>query len=492
MQWSDQQNDIFEWFRSGQGNLVVRARAGTGKTTTILEGVNHAPERKTLIAAFNRNIATELERRVSNPDVDVKTLHGIGLRFVKRRWKGVQVDTEGERARRLARQACADDDVPHSVVTLVAKLASKGKAMCPLAVNPGDLIDLAYAFDCEPDDECAQEGYTVGWVAERAIEAMRLATEKDGQIDFDDMLFVPVRNRWIRPWFDLVVIDEAQDMSAVQLTLAMGASRGRIAVVGDDRQAIYGFRGADSGSIDRLKRELRATELGLTVTYRCPRKVVELAAKIVPDYTAAPSAPDGIVSGLGFENMIERVTEDDFILSRANAPLVTTCLRLLQDGKRAKIQGRDIGAGLRKIIGKLVRGRARGSMPTFLERLADWKQREVARVLASKAASAEARAEQICDQAETLRALSEGLSSISELEARIDELFTDSGGARVVCSSVHRAKGLEADRVFVLNGTFFHGNKNPEENNLKYVAFTRSRRELWLVSGMPTKALEGY
>ena len=58
--WSEQQESIFGWFREGEGNLVVRARAGTGKTTTIIEAITYAPEEKILLAAFNRKIADEL------------------------------------------------------------------------------------------------------------------------------------------------------------------------------------------------------------------------------------------------------------------------------------------------------------------------------------------------------------------------------------------------------------------------------------------------
>ena len=70
----------------------------------------------------------------------------------------------------------------------------------------------------------------------------------------------------------MVVVDEAQDMTSAQLEIAVGACKrgGRVVIVGDDRQAIYGFRGADSGGLDRLKKLLKAKELGLTTTYRLP------------------------------------------------------------------------------------------------------------------------------------------------------------------------------------------------------------------------------
>jgi len=65
--WSAQQEAIFGWFGSAGGNLVVRARAGTGKTTTILEGIGRAPEGKILLCAFNKRIAEELQTKVRNP-----------------------------------------------------------------------------------------------------------------------------------------------------------------------------------------------------------------------------------------------------------------------------------------------------------------------------------------------------------------------------------------------------------------------------------------
>src|SRR5262245_2928107 len=51
--WSPQQTAVFDWFNAGAGNLIVRARAGTGKTTTIIEGIARANEKSILLAAFN-------------------------------------------------------------------------------------------------------------------------------------------------------------------------------------------------------------------------------------------------------------------------------------------------------------------------------------------------------------------------------------------------------------------------------------------------------
>ena len=55
--WSEQQQAIFRAFRQPAGHVLVRARAGCAKTTTSLEGVKQAPERRILVAAFNKLIA---------------------------------------------------------------------------------------------------------------------------------------------------------------------------------------------------------------------------------------------------------------------------------------------------------------------------------------------------------------------------------------------------------------------------------------------------
>ena len=59
--WSAQQLAIFDWFKNGRGNLVVKALAGTGKTSTSVHAVSLAPERRVLMCAFNKRIAVELK-----------------------------------------------------------------------------------------------------------------------------------------------------------------------------------------------------------------------------------------------------------------------------------------------------------------------------------------------------------------------------------------------------------------------------------------------
>lgn len=475
-QWSTQQNAIFSWFETCTGNLVVRARAGTGKTTTILEAVTRAPERRILLAAFNKSIASELTSRLpAGGKCEALTLHGLGFAMVRKQGKWSKVKVDAYRGRNIARHV-VDSHHSDSVADLVAKLASRCKAVCPFPAGLNDFVQIALEASLEPNAQDHGTA-TVEYVADRAYAAMQAAGEYDGTIDFDDMVYLPVAHGWARPTYDLVVIDEAQDMNCAQIALARGVASGRVCVVGDDRQAIYGFRGADSGSIDRLKSELGASELGLTVTYRCPRLVVALAAESVPDFVCAPEAPEGEIVDVSEAHLLSTAMEGDFVLSRKNAPLARLCLALLRAGKRAKVEGRDIGAML-AATAKRIAGKTKTDIGDFVAGLESWKAREHAASERMEGERGERRASAADDVYETLIALTEGVENVSGVLSRIESLFADCGEGRgqIVLSSVHKAKGLERERVWVLVDTFTA--RNTEEVNLWYVAVTRSKK--WL------------
>jgi len=478
---SQQQLVIFEEFRTGKRNVVVRARAGCAKTTSIIRGIDFAPETSILLAAFGKSIAEELRKKIKNSKAEAKTLHSVGASIVYGNWAGCKLD--GERGMKLAKKACGA--APDQFVNLVCRLAALGKGMCPFP-KEGELEDIAYEFEIVPDESQQTQGWTMQVLSTAAELAMELAAQPDGTIDFDDMIYVPVRNSWLRGKYGLVVIDECQDMNAAQIMLAIGVCKmgGRIVVVGDDRQAIYKFRGADSGSLDRLKTQLNAIELSLTITYRCPTVIVDLAKVLVPDFQAAPTAPKGEIITIDFERLHELAVPGDFVLSRKNAPLAKCCLRLLRHGKRAMIEGKDLGKALVAVVKNL---RAR-SIPDFMEKLTIWEDRTTKRLMATKKKAAEARCEVVKDQAETLRALAEGMKGMQELTDRIFTLFTETPNGKadyVVCSSVHKAKGRERDNVYALRETLYPGGRRDlEEQNIEYVMITRAKKKLVWVEGI--------
>lgn len=512
---SPQQESIFDWFAHGDGNLIVRARAGTGKTTTILRGIQYAPEDNILVCAFNKRIQEELASRLECDKARAQTLNSVGYRTLLRAglspaWTRMPDQSNGlkpwDRENWLATQVTGG--MPYGAKRLVAKLVTKAREIHPLVHTydkpQATLCGLAADFDILPDPGSF---LPLPEIANATLRAMDIAAEREpteSGIDFADQLYLPLRKQLLRPEYDLVVVDEAQDMTAAQLLMARAVCHpyGRFVIVGDDRQAIYGFRGADSNSLDRLKKELDAEELPLSKTYRCPKRVVALVQTMVPDMQVDPSAPEGVVDTIArLDDIVATAEPGDFVLSRKNAPIARVAMALLRAQKRAKIQGRDIGLGLKALIRDLAKGDAANSLPAFHKRLSTWEDKQCDRLVAMKR---EDRCDAIRDQANTLRALSTDATGVPALTARIDYLFTDNGTGSVVCSTVHKAKGLEANRVFVLKSTFFLpvscecGHRHPlspckrcpckahvpnlgkqrEEQNLYYVAVTRAKKHL--------------
>lgn len=475
--WSDEQNAIFQWFASGSGNLVVQARAGTGKTTTIKQAFSHAPEAgRLLYAVFNKKNQIEAQEKISDARVEVKTLHSLGYSFIKRVWTDVKPEDNVE----YDRIEHVSPGLPEEITTQVIKLVGFCKNCFCGVPSLDEVLDLADARDISAPDEL-EATFPVAKLSQIAIDVLRCTLEKDGRgrISFNDMVWLPVAAGWVKPTFELVVVDEAQDMNMPQLMMAERSckSGGRICIVGDDRQAIYGFRGAASDGMHLMKMRLSAPTLGLTTTYRCPKAVVALANTIVPDYTAADAAPEGEIVETTVNAAVATLVPGDAVLSRLNAPLMGICLGLLRKGTPARVEGRDIGQQLVGMVRKL---RAK-SVPDFLRKLELWGEKQIRRAQAAGGKHVESKVELAKDQVATLTAISEGCTNVSQVETRITEIFQDSAGNRnaaVVCSSVHKAKGLEWNKVCILDATFKNKDGASEESNIFYVAVTRAKKIL--------------
>lgn len=475
--WSGEQESIFDYFQSGEGNCVIRARAGTGKTTTARHGFALAPENRMLYAVFNKKNQREAEEKIRDPRVEVKTLHAIGYRFITQYWNGVKPDDAVELARLLE----VSVEPPKEMISPILKLLGFAKN-CFIEADELDLVEIAE--EKMPDVEWWGV-WTVEHCARIVLKILELSKRRDelNRISFNDMVWLPVALNIVRARYELVLVDEAQDMNLPQLTMARRASKGRVIVVGDDRQCIYGFRGAVHDGLSMMKSELNAIELPLSTTYRCPKKVVALARQFVPDYNAAEQAPDGIVDSIGESQLSGVVKIGDAILSRANAPLMPLCLSLIRQkpDMPIRIEGRDIGKQLLSTVQKL---KAK-SVPDFLGRITAWATKMKNRL--SKKKDCESKVALIDDQAETLTAVAEGCNNVAEIENRIRDLFQDSDSSSrpaVILSTVHKAKGLEWNRVFIVRKTFLRRD-NREEENIYYVAITRAKAHLTFIGCEP-------
>jgi superfamily I DNA/RNA helicase len=477
--WSEEQKAIFAACSSGNGHLVVSAYAGTGKTTTIIEATKYLSG-DILLCAFNKRIAEELQRRLDaqpGPKVHAKTLHSLGFSFLQR--AGGRQNVDADRLDKLIRKVYQQNqkNISYDARLAARKLITLVKETIGGKYTKTDIEAVDVGFGCSDLLNDREREVLMELSPEILLECARL----DGSCDFSDMLWLPLVHNMVTPSYDVVIVDEAQDMNQAQLLLARAACRkgGRIIVVGDARQAIYGFRGASSDSLSRLQKELNAKVLKLTTTYRCGKEIVKQANVFVPDFQAHPQNPSGHTRILGTDKLPLDARPGDFILSRANAPLMGICLSLVRQGKRAKVEGKEIGKGLLGILNKLG-ARHVTEVATLVN---DWAGRLSQRLDPEKDS---ARLEQINDQADVLAVLAEEATDLDHMKRLIDDLFADTGGAHdtVVCSTVHKAKGLEAKRVYLLEETFRARKGNTlkgEEANIRYVALTRAIDELVFV-----------
>jgi DNA helicase-2/ATP-dependent DNA helicase PcrA len=278
----------------------------------------------------------------------------------------------------------------------------------------------------------------------------------------------------------MVLVDEYQDMNKAQAEFILktikgypkNKKQGRLILLGDKNQNLYEFRGSNSSMHDEFKQKLKATVLPLSITYRCPKLIVKEANKIVPELQCAPNAIDGKISYISEQELKNIAKPGCFILSRVNAPLIGLALYFISNGIPANIQGRDLGKNLLSLIKKSKKKK----MDSFLEYLEKWKEKEVTRLV-----KMERDTSHIYDKYDCFIALSESVNTIDELKNSIEKLFADTNEYnKIVLSSVHRSKGKERNTVFLLKKTFRFNTQS--EKNIYYVATTRSKSELYLVS----------
>ena len=500
---SPQQAAIYDFVTQGKGSGLVIAVAGAGKTTTLTGVCARIPARESVaFCAYNKGIATEIAAKLLEAGVgaNVKsgTFHSFGFGALAQALK-VKLQVDDKKCQKIAvAMRCPDGLLPF--VTKLVSLA-KQRAVNVLTV-PGDdaawygIVDhfgLTDTLSEASDPDAVGTGVMIA----KAVLAKSNELIRTGAVDFDDMIYGPLVldvRMWQRDW---VLVDEAQDTNPARRALArkMLKPNGRLIAVGDPHQAIYGFTGADSDALELIKAEFGCAEYPLTVTYRCPKAVVALAQTWVSHIQAAESAPDGVVKFMDRKEFRGTTPgAEDVILCRLTKPLVEQAYEYIGRGVGCRVEGRDIGAGLVKVIDKVCGKAGCLSVAAFLDKLDAYQDRETQRLLAK---GQETAAEAVDDRCATLRVIAGQLpdeSPVAGIKAAIQSLFGDTPDgerARVLTlSTVHKAKGREWDRVYLLGRDRYMPSKwarqawqQEQEVNLMYVAVTRARCELVEVEG---------
>jgi superfamily I DNA/RNA helicase len=535
-EWSPQQLAVYEWVESGTGSLFVEAVAGSGKTTTMVEATRRMTG-DVALAAFNKKIADEISARTRDrQNVTAGTFHSFGFRA----WRRVAARNLKIDARLKEKEGLNHANVAIPLRDAVSKMVSLAKQSVVGKLWKLDDVqrwqDIITYYDVAsmvrenptPFGMSREQGndHLTGLLIKHAQEIVKWSESvSDTLIDFDDMIWLPLlcdapiyQNDW-------VLVDEAQDTNPARRLLAerMLKIGGRAIFVGDRHQAIYGFTGADNDAVDQIIRHFNCSTLPLSVTYRCSKAATKMAQEYVPQIEAHENNKEGRVVEAGTKvftegwriekpsvdpgwaydgpvleehltqaELVEQPKKGDAILCRVTAPLIELAFSMIRRGVACHVEGRDIG---RSIAALASRWKGVITIEELVEKLEGYRRVEILKLETNEhlkgKGSVEALIERVNDRVDTLLVLTEGLDTVQQVLDRIRDMFddTEEGEAknRITLSTVHKAKGREWDRVFILGFYEYMPSKwakrdwqIEQETNLIYVACTRTKGDLVL------------
>ena len=484
------QQAIFDVAENDVCNILINAVAGSGKSTTIVNLAKRLPrDVKTIFLAFNRDIVRELREKLKDyPNVDVKTLHAFGLNEVRFRYKGTITDREKmideSKISRIIMSLVhnwgpflndeneEDESLKLSYCSRVERIVDIMRFCLPQSRD--EVIEL-----CEKFDVMLMNGEI-----DRAKEVLIASRKINDHFDFADMIYRPAVGDWRLKQYDIVIVDECQDLNRAQQAIIkkiVKPGTGRLIAVGDPKQAIYGFAGADNDSYDNLKNLLPNTkEMPLSVCYRCDQEIIKHAQPLVPQIQWRDGAAEGSV----YQGSVSEVQPGDFILCRNTRPLVSLCLQLISKGKKATIKGADIGKNLVTMVKNT---RVKGVEPLFnkLQRELDKMVTKCKLKYPLKEVDEIAVIANMKDKIEAIKAISDAnkCKSTEEICESITRIFTEDLEG-IVLATMHKSKGLEANNVFILEKFRLPAKfakqswEIEQEKNLDYVARTRAKHKL--------------
>lgn len=496
--WSPQQVDFFDWCQNGVGSCVLVAVAGAGKTTCLIKGSNLL-KGTVAIMAYNKKVADEIKDKlvaqgIDRRKVEAGTVHSFGFRVFKKHFKA---RVSGGKLSQLFDGLGLDQEIlkyKDIIVNLVSLAKQRGVGALSDADDTQVWLDIIEHFDVIDEE---RNPAPASIVIQEARALLKKSNETLDIIDFDDMVYLPVLMNLGGVSFDNIIVDEAQDTNATRRALVklMLRNGGRGIFVGDPKQAIYGFTGADNDSLDILRREFNAIELPLTVTYRCPKNVVQFARKWVSHITAADTAPEGEVLEINYEQLIPQyldlLNRNSAVLCRNTKPLVKLFYMLLRNRIPSRIEGRDIAAGLKKLATNWIRIK---TIPALEAKLAEFLEKEKVKLLEEKK---DLKAEQLEDKVEALLTICDacraaGGTHVEDVLKHIDDMFEDNVEGVMVLSTIHKSKGREWRTVFWLDRLNLCPSPRAkkewefqQELHLCYVAATRAMNKLIEVIAPP-------
>jgi len=503
--WSPYQEAIFSFIEKEQGNLVIEACAGSGKSTTLVKCIDLIPsDMKILLSAFNQDIVRDLKKKTKGYDnVDVRTLHSLGLLFLRRNFMDEGLVPEPFKYDSHIRTNLKD-------YTSTDTLDLGRERYLKYVSNIKKFVDFGRYYLCqtERDMDFIEERYGIGTIADEkriALDVMEWGKTNLETIDYTDMIWLP-NSLMLKPiglLYDYIFLDECQDLNKAERELVLKCFKmgTRMVSVGDANQTIYSFSGADPNSFNALRNLPSTKTLPLSVSYRCADKIVDYAKKLVPSIEYNNDKREGTIIQ---DVSLESVHDGDMLLCRNNAPLIQAYNMFLKIGKKAYIRGKELGANLKTAVKTTKKDELNitcekdGVFTRLYDDLFTTRNKLMNKFgIDNDTAMKSQVIENKLDIIKALEILSENINTSDELLERIDAIFSKKNkNEGISLSTIHKAKGLEADNVYILCDSLMPSKSAKkdweiqQEHNLMYVAYTRAKNKLGFIDEKDFKAFD--
>ena len=494
MNLSVNQQVINATWREQDCNIIIEAGAGSGKTTTLL-GLLEMCEYRALFLAFNKSIQEELEQKTRHlQQAKAMTLHALGkmalTEYYRSKQKFVHVISNKNWA--LIKEFESMNQIR------MRRLGPKDRMK--LYYSLMDMNDVSRIYLTDDYDEIRDHMKNMDKILTRddirdewaEFLEYRNATyqEKNIPIDFIDMIYLPAVIEDmvipIQPYY--LFVDEVQDLNFAQLRLVdklLGQGDiQRFVCVGDPRQSIYGFSGSYGGSFAHFRAKPNSQTLPLDICYRCPPNVIEEANKVY-NVLRPFKTQLGIVET---ETNPDMVQPGSLVICRNSNPLLELYFKLIGLGKSCYIKGEDILPG----IIRLLKPYGHAKIKQIVEALQD--EQDFHKNKDPKSDFDNIQIWKLGQQMDNLRMMADAMGSFSSLKAselleKIQTVFEEKHSPdTITLCTIHKAKGLEADVVYILNENLIpsplskSAQQLQQEQNLKYVARTRAKKEMYYLN----------
>lgn len=492
IKYSKYQINFFDKVQNTNNSILCIAAPGAGKSFVLKKSMELLnPNIDKCFVAFNKSICEDMKSKVTHiRNLTVQTLHSTGFKSLINIYKSKLDNYKYRKFLKdsiymLSSQITIDmkDEDINGFINRTLKLLDF--ARLDLASSEKEIEMLAISHDLILEfDEAAV-----------VLKLMNWGVDNPKIVDFADMIYIPVIKNLPVLQYSIVYLDEAQDASkaSIELFLKMKKENGRVIIASDPYQNIYFFQSASKDSFEKLKQLPNIEICPLSICYRCANNVIKKANEIFGaerEIFARDNANEGIVEDLYSLNkeMILK-DKDTMFLARTNLPLVSLCMKLLSNGIKAFMEGRNLGKNLISLINKTKKIEIIDIQDSLNHELYKLGMNLSSKL---KITFEEAKSENtyisLEDKINCISSLSFGCKNKYELIAQIEKIFNgEEKGIRL--STVFKAKGLEASTVFILKPDQFpfkRACKTPEseysEKCAQFVAYTRSINNLYFVN----------